>query len=114
MGPTLRVRLMVAAVLCALFGLAGCGESPTPAGILMGKIHGCINVVTSGGSKQDDDTVGEGQCGLPAQSTGTARRSVCGSGPRETWPTSIVSSSRTRWRTTATSAAVGHHRRSPT
>lgn len=70
MGPTLRVRLMVAAVLCALFGLAGCGESPTPAGILMGKIHGCINVVTSGGSKQDDDTVGEGQCGLPADKYG--------------------------------------------
>jgi hypothetical protein len=70
MGPTLHARLMVAVVLCTLFGVSGCGESPTPAGTLMSKIHGCINVVTSGGSQQDDNTVSEGQCGLPADKYG--------------------------------------------
>ena len=70
MGPTLRARLMAAVVLCTLFGMTGCGESPTPAGILIAKIHGCITVATSGGSKQDDNTVSEGQCGLPADKYG--------------------------------------------
>ncbi len=70
MSPTLRARLMAAAACCALSAVAGCGESPTPAGILMGKIHGCINVVISRGSKQDDNTVSEGQCGLPADKYG--------------------------------------------
>lgn len=70
MGPALRARLAVAVVLCALFGVASCGESVTPAGILMDEIRGCINVVTSGGSKQDDNTVSEGQCGLPADKYG--------------------------------------------
>jgi hypothetical protein len=70
MGATLHVRLMVAVVFCTLVGAAGCSESPTPAGILMAKIHGCDNVVTSDGSKQDDNTVNEGQCGLPADKYG--------------------------------------------
>jgi hypothetical protein len=70
MGPTLRARLVVAVVFCTLFGVAGCGGAPAPAGILMGKIHGCINVVTSGGSKQDDNTISEGQCSLPADRYG--------------------------------------------
>jgi hypothetical protein len=70
MGPALRARLMVTVVFCTLFGAAGCGESRTPAGILMGKIHGCINVETWGGSTQDDNTVSEGQCGLPADKYG--------------------------------------------
>ena len=70
MGPALRAQLMVAMALCALFAVAACGESPTAAGILMGKIHGCINVVESGGSQQDDNTVSEGRCGLPADKYG--------------------------------------------
>jgi hypothetical protein len=70
MSPALRAKMIVAVASCALIGVASCGLSPTPAGILMSKIHGCTNVVTSGGSKQDDNTVSEGQCGLPADKYG--------------------------------------------
>ena len=61
MSPALRARMMVAVASCALVNVASCGLSPTPAGILMSKIHGCTNVVTSGGSKQDDNTVSVGR-----------------------------------------------------
>lgn len=70
MSSTLRTRLMAAVICCALAGLAGCGGSPPPAGILVGKIRGCINVATSPGSKQDDNTVSEGRCDLPADKYG--------------------------------------------
>jgi hypothetical protein len=70
MRRTSRGRLITAVVFCALLGVAGCGGPRTPAGIVMSKIHGCTNVVISGGSKQDDNTVDEGQCGLPADKYG--------------------------------------------
>lgn len=70
MGPTSGARLTVVVVSCALLGVAGCSESPTSAGFHMGQIHGCTNVETSGGSKQDDYTISEGQCGLPVDKYG--------------------------------------------
>ena len=51
-----RAGLMVAVISCALFALAGCAASPTPAGFHIRQINGCANVETSGGSRQDDNT----------------------------------------------------------
>jgi hypothetical protein len=61
---------MVTVGLCTLFSVAGCGGSPTAAGVVMGEIHGCINVLSSSGSKQDDNTISEGRCALPADKYG--------------------------------------------